>query len=188
MADQLVSDLRRLPEYDSELDVVFQSHYPELKRIARARLLGGGAGVSVSTTTLVHESYLKMSGGKRAAFADNLRFLAYASRVIRSVMVDMVREQKAMKRGGDISMVTIGTDQFVLDNDVNASGLDVEAVDLALKDLGEIDAGLARIVEMRFFAGLTETEIATTLNVSDRTVRREWQKARALLLTMISPH
>jgi RNA polymerase sigma factor (TIGR02999 family) len=185
VSDQLVSHLRLLPEHDSDLDVAFQSHYPELKRIASARLLRNGTSGDVSTTTLVHESYLKMSGGKPAEFADNLRFLAYASRVIRSVMVDMVREQQAKKRGGDVALVTLGTEQSAEDEDDNAGGLDVQAVDAALKDLAEIDRGLARIVEMRFFAGLTETEIAAALNVSDRTVRREWQKARALLLTII---
>jgi RNA polymerase sigma factor (TIGR02999 family) len=183
VSDQLVTHLRLLPDHDSDLDVAFQSHYPELKRIARARLTRGGSGGDVSTTT--HESYLKMSGGKPAEFSDNLRFLAYASRVIRSVMVDMIREQQAAKRGGDVAMVTLNTEQSAEDNAADASGLDVQAVDLALKELAEIDSGLARIVEMRFFAGLTETEIAKALDVSDRTVRREWQKARALLLTII---
>jgi len=98
--------------------------------------------------------------------------------------MDVIREQRALKRGGDIDMVTLNTDIVEIAGGADAP-IDVETVHLAIDELGLLDPGLARLVEMRFFAGLTETEIAEATNTSERTVRREWQKARALLLTLI---
>jgi RNA polymerase sigma factor (TIGR02999 family) len=163
------------------LDRAFADYYPELKRIAHARLRGSGLQGSLQTTALVHDSYLRLAEGKAKEFADRLHFLAYASRTLRSIVIDLIREQRALRRGGDLDIVTLDTGS---DEGVSPS-TDVETVSRALDDLAVLDKGLARLVEMRFFGGLTEDEIADALGVSVRTVGREWQKARALLLTLI---
>jgi RNA polymerase sigma factor (TIGR02999 family) len=165
----------------ASLDRAFQSYYPELKRIAHARLRGSGLQGQMQTTALVHDSYLKLASGPANEFPDRLHFLAYASRALRSIVVDIVREQRALRRGGDLQLVTLDTAA----GDGLPASADVETVNRALDDLAKLDPGLARLVEMRFFGGLTEAEIADALGMSVRTVGREWQKARALLLTLI---
>lgn len=165
----------------SRLDQAFEAWYPELKRIAHARLRNSGAHGHLQTTALVHESYLKLASGPDRAFPDRLHFLAYASRTLRSLIVDSVREHKALRRGGGADIVTLDTAASV----GLAPSLDVERIDDALDDLAKLDPGLARLVEMRFFGGLTEPEVADALGISERTVRREWNKARALLLTLV---
>lgn len=179
---EIATALRRLDEQQAAaLDQAFSDHYPELKRIAHARLRGTALEASMQTTALVHESYLRLATGAGIAIGDRLQFFAYSSRVLRSIVVDLVREQRAQRRGGDAQVVTLDTSA--------AEGLppsmDVEAVHAALADLAKLDAPLARLVEMRFFGGMTEEEIATALGVSVRSVSREWQKARALLLTLL---
>lgn len=164
-----------------ELDRAYAAFYPELKKIAHARLRGSGLDGSMQTTALVHDSYLKLATGPEVAFGDRLQFFAYSSRVLRSIVIDLVREQRALRRGGDADIVTLDT---AAGEGVPAS-VDIERVNDALDDLAKLDASLARLVEMRFFGGMTEDEIATALDVSVRTVSREWKKARALLLTLV---
>jgi RNA polymerase sigma factor (TIGR02999 family) len=179
---ELATVLRRVNEQsNAALDQAFAAFYPELKRIARARLRGSGLHGQMQTTALVHDSYLKLASGPALEFADRLHFLAYASRTLRSIVVDLVREERALRRGGDLQLVTLDT---AAGEGVPPSA-DVETVSRALDDLAPLDEGLARLVEMRFFGGLTEAEIAEALGMSVRTVGREWQKARALLLTLI---
>jgi RNA polymerase sigma factor (TIGR02999 family) len=165
----------------TDLDRAFSAFYPELKKIARARLRGSGLHDSLQTTALVHDSYLKLATGPEIAFGDRLQFFAYSSRVLRSIVVDLVREQRALRRGGDADIVTLDT--------AGAEGLppsvDIEVVNVALEDLAKLDPALARLVEMRFFGGMTEDEIGEALGISPRTVSREWKKARALLLTLV---
>jgi RNA polymerase sigma factor (TIGR02999 family) len=167
---------------NSALDRAFTAFYPELKKIAHARLRGSGLQGALETTALVHDSYLKLAGGLAIAVGDRLQFFAYSSRVLRSIVVDLVREQRALRRGGDKDIVTLDTAAV----EGIAATADVEAVNDALDDLARLDPALARLVEMRFFGGMTEDEIAEALAVSKRTVTREWQKARALLLTLIA--
>ncbi len=164
-----------------ELDQAFATWYPELKKIAHARIRRSGMHGQVETTGLVHDSYLKLASGPGLAFASRLQFLAYASRTLRSIVLDLIREQRALRHGGEFDLVTLNTAA----QDGFADSLDVEAVNTALDDLARLDAGLARLVEMRFFGGMTALEIADALGISERSVQREWQKARALLLTMI---
>jgi RNA polymerase sigma factor (TIGR02999 family) len=179
---ELADALRRVDQQDcTPLDRVFATYYPELKKIARARLRGSGLQGHMQTTALVHDSYLKLATGPDVSFADRLQFFAYASRVLRSIVVDLVREQRALRRGGDADIVTLDTAA----GEGLAPSVDIEAVNDALEDLAKLDPPLARLVEMRFFGGMTEEEIAGALGVSQRTVSREWQKARALLLTLI---
>jgi len=180
---EVAKALRAVGERDnSALDQAFSAFYPELKKIAHARLRGSGLQGTMETTALVHDSYLKLAGGAAVAIDDRLQFFAYSSRVLRSIVVDLVREQRALRRGGDRDIVTLDTAA----GEGIVETTDVEAVNDALDDLGRLDPGLARLVEMRFFGGMTEDEIADALKVSRRTVTREWQKARALLLTLIA--
>jgi RNA polymerase sigma factor (TIGR02999 family) len=166
----------------SELDRAFTAFYPELKKIAHARLRGSGLHGAMQTTALVHDSYLRLASRPDIAFGDRLQFFAYSSRVLRSIVVDLVREQRALRRGGDLDIVTLDT---AAGEGLPASA-DIEAVNDALEDLAKIDPPLARLVEMRFFGGMSEGEIAEALGISARTVSREWQKARALLLTLVA--
>ena len=166
---------------NSELDRAFAAFYPELKKIAHARLRGSGLNEYLQTTALVHDGYLRLAAGPRIAVGDRLQFFAYTSRALRSIVVDLVREQRALRRGGDADIVTLDTGA----GEALPASVDVETVNDALEDLAKLDSALARLVEMRFFGGMTEDEIADALGVSVRTVSREWQKARALLLTLI---
>lgn len=174
--------LLRLDRQDAApLDRAFAAFYPELKKIARARLRGSGLHGYMQTTALVHDSYLKLANGHDAVFADRLQFFAYASRVLRSIVVDLVREQRALRRGGQAQVVTLDTAAV----EGLAPTVDIETVNDALDDLARLDPALARLVEMRFFGGMTEAEIGEATGISPRTVAREWQKARALLLTLV---
>jgi RNA polymerase sigma factor (TIGR02999 family) len=180
----IASALERIDrQANAELDAAFAAWYPELKKIAHARLRGSGLQASMQTTALVHDSYLKLAGGPKLAIRDRLQFLSYASRALRSIVVDVVRGERALRRGGDASIVTLDTGVV---EDLPAS-TDVETVNDALAELEKIDKGLASLVEMRFFGGMTEAEIGEALGVSERTVGREWRKARTLLLTLIEP-
>jgi RNA polymerase sigma factor (TIGR02999 family) len=179
---EIAEALRAIDARDSaELDRAFASFYPELKKIAHARLRGSGLNGSMQTTALVHDSYVKLASGPGIAFGDRLQFFAYSSRVLRSIVVDLVREQRALRHGGDAALVTLDT---AVGEGMPASA-DIETVNDALEDLAKLDPPLARLVEMRFFGGMTEAEIAEALGVSARTVSRDWKKARALLLTLI---
>jgi RNA polymerase sigma factor (TIGR02999 family) len=174
--------LRAVDDRDApELDKAFAAYYPELKKIAHARLRGSGLQGSLQTTALVHDGYLRLASQPDVAFHDRLQFFAYSSRVLRSIVVDLVREQRALRRGGGADIVTLDTGA----GEALPPSTDIEAVNDALEDLARIDPPLARLVEMRFFGGMTEAEIAAALGVSERTVSREWQKARALLLTLV---
>lgn len=155
--------------------------YRRLRVLARTRLRDGGRNTLLDTTALVHEAYLRM-GGVQAAPDDGRRFLAYASRTMRSVIVDAARRRQAQRRGGDACIVTL-TDQIA--ETVPAAADQIVRVHEALLELEAVDPRLAQMVEMRFFAGLAETEIARALEVSERTVRRDWEKARLLLAQVL---
>lgn len=135
----------------------------------------------MQTTALVHDSYMKLVTGPERRFSTRIQFLAYASRTLRSIVIDTIREERALRRGGDLNLVTLDT---AVQEGV-AGTVDVEAVNAAMDDLAKVDPSLARLVEMRFFGGMTAAEIAEALGISERTVQRQWNKARALLLTMI---
>ena len=161
------------------LDGLFEATYPELRRIAHARLSRNVRDTLMDTTVLVHECYMKFLGAQRLAVDDRVHFLAYAATAMRSIIVDAARAARAVRRGGDVSHVTLGTEH----GDSLAQGEDeIVDVDEALKDLAKLDgSGLAQVVEMRYFGGMTDVEIGAALGVTDRTVRRDWEKARLLL-------
>ena len=157
---------------------LFAALYEDLKVMAHHRLRAYEPVTLLDTTSLVHESYMRLANAKFLPHADPGRFLAYASHTMRSVIVDLVRKRRAERRGGGESKAQIPEIQVAHSR---AGEDDILRVNEALEQLAKADARLAQVVEMRYFAGLEEREIAATLGVTDRTVRREWQKARLLL-------
>ncbi|WP_158080876.1 ECF-type sigma factor [Pelomonas sp. KK5] len=159
-------------------DQVMGLLYADLRRISSARLSRSGE-MSLNPTELVHESWLRLSQqGEGQDFPDRRHFLAYASRVMRSVVVDHVRARQADRRGGDLQFVTLNTAVAEL---APQHGDEILRVHEALQALAAHDERLAQVVEMRYFGGLTEAEIAQALDVTERTVQRDWSKARLFL-------
>lgn len=163
-----------------QLDALYADAYRELRRLARARLHGGGRNTVLDTTALVHESYLRLAKHGEMAFEDRLRFMVYAGRVMRSVIIDLVRERQAERRGGDAAHVTLNT-QLGESLAPEAGETEILRVHDAIDELSKLDARMAQVVELRYFAGMTEGEVAQALGITDRTVRRDWQQARMFL-------
>ena len=161
----------------------FSLVYGELRRLARARLRQHRTMTLLDTTALVHESYLKLVGTEGVPVEDRHHFFAYASRVMRSVIVDFARAKLAERRGGGVEKVVLDT---ALGERLAAPESDVLRVHEALEVLAQADERAAQVVEMRYFGGLTEPEIAQVLGLSERTVRRDWEKARLLLLAQLA--
>jgi len=159
--------------------------YAELKHIAHARLRAAGGLTQLDTTGLVHETFARWGHrADRSAFPSKGHFYAYAARVMRSLIVDLVRQRQAERRGGDLERVTLDT---ALGAALPAPAEDEALqVDEALQALQAVEPRLAQVVELRYFAGMAEAEIAEALGLSERTVRRDWDKARALLRSMLA--
>lgn len=151
--------------------------YHELRAIAHARLAGRGGGGTLSTTALVHEAYLKLADRSPGQWRDRAHFHAVASLAMRHVMIDLAKAQHALKRGGTQRRVSLDDAELSVDEQADA----LLQLDEALRRLAEFDQRLAKVVECRFFGGLSEEEIAEALGVTVRTVRRDWAKARVLL-------
>jgi RNA polymerase sigma factor (TIGR02999 family) len=163
---------------EGAVDRLYELLYAELRQIAHAKLRGGQGPTLLDTTSLVHESYLRLVRLEHLRVEDRSHFLAYAARVMRSVVVDLVRESRAERRGGDQLMVTFDTQAA----DAHpATSDEVLLVHEALGDLAAIDERLVRVVEMRYFVGLEMDEIAVALGVGKRTVERDWERARSFL-------
>ena len=166
------------------LDRVLATLYQELHGMARRQLAGQQHGHTLDATALVHEAYLKLigRGDGSAKFDDRAHFFAYAASAMRSVIVDYARQRLAQKRGGDLHRVTD------LPEDIEG-GLrldeDMLGLDTALNRLTAVDPRLTQVVELRYFAGLSELEIAALMQRSERSVRRDWQKARMFLLASL---
>jgi RNA polymerase sigma factor (TIGR02999 family) len=154
--------------------------YGELRRLARSHMRRIGAMTLLDTTGLVHEAYLRLQDVDGLEFPDRKRFMAYASQVMRALAVDAARSRHALKRGGGQDFVTLATEPGV---PVHCTADDVLRVHEALEALARADERLAHVVEMRYFGGLSEAEVADCLDVTERTVQREWRKARLFLLT-----
>ena len=157
--------------------------YDDLRRIARARLRVHQTLTLLDTTALVHESFLRFANLASLDLADRNHFLAYASRAMRSVIVDFVREKQAQRRGGGERVVTLDTGVAEL---AIRSDDDVLRVSEALDELAKVDPRAAQVVELRYFGGLADHEIAQALGVTERTVYRDWKKARVMLATALS--
>jgi RNA polymerase sigma factor (TIGR02999 family) len=161
------------------LDRIFEILYPELRRIAHRRISRSAPDGLVETTALVNECYLKFVQRESLTPADRVHFLAYSATVMRSIIVDAARQSHTDRRGGNAEHVTLDTD--LLDTLPNSAADQILDVHEALNDLTRIDVRLARVVEMRYFGGMEDSEIAEVMGVSVRTVRRDWDKARLLL-------
>jgi RNA polymerase sigma factor (TIGR02999 family) len=159
-------------------DALFAAAYAELHRLARARLRDGGRDSVLDTTCLVHESYLRFVSSGELRAEDRRAFFAYASQVMRSVIVNSVRERVAEKRGGDQRPLTLSTK---LGANIADGEETVLRVHEALEDLEKAEPRLARVAQMRYFGGYSEQEIAETLDITERTVQRDWEKARLIL-------
>ena len=163
-------------------DELFAAAYPELRKLARSRLRDGGRNTVLDTTALVHESYLKFLGGGQLRAGDRRAFFALASAVMRSVVIDSARERQSQRRGSGADRLTLSTE--LLESAASAD-LDVLRVNEALDILAQAEPRLAQVVEMRYFGGYTEADIAEALELTERTVRRDWEKARLLLGAML---
>jgi RNA polymerase sigma factor (TIGR02999 family) len=163
-------------------DELYAAAYSELRKLARSRLRDGGRNTFLDTTALVHESYLRFLKTGQLRIEDRRAFFTYASKVMRSVIIDSVRERQAERRGGDLVEITLDTQA--------AAGLpsgeaEILHVHEALLALEAAEPRLAKVVEMRYFGGYSEIEIAESLGLTERTVRRDWDKARLLLMSSL---
>jgi len=161
---------------DASLDQFFASHYKELRQLAHRRLRRSERITLLDTTSLVHESYLRFLKAGRIRMSDHTQFVCFAARVMRSIIVDFVRARRADCRGGG--------ERGTLDDQIAGPPSpedEVIRVNDALDALARVDDRLVKVVEMRYFGGLEEREIAASLGVTDRTVRRDWEKARLML-------
>jgi RNA polymerase sigma factor (TIGR02999 family) len=156
---------------------LFEALYAELHRLAESHVHRAGRHVSLGTTTLLHEAYLEISKRDALAFPDRRHFFAYASRAMRGLVIDYVRQRFAQKRGGELTFTVF--DESVA---VPAAGRsEVERIGAGLDELERLDPALAQLVDLKFFCGLTFAEIAAMRGVSERTIQRDWAKARVLL-------
>lgn len=162
-------------------DVLWSLIYEELHKIARRHLLRERPDHTLSTTALVHEAYIRLVDQERTEWQSRGHFYSVASTVYRRILVDHARERGAQKRGADFARVTLEESMVASDQRLD----DLLALDEALDRLESIDERLARIVECRYFGGLTDDEIAESFDLSTRTVRREWKKAKGLLLRLL---
>jgi RNA polymerase sigma factor (TIGR02999 family) len=158
-------------------EALFTTLYSELRRIAQRELGRYASGGMLGATRLLHEAYLDLSRREAAVFPDESRFMAYAARVMRGLIIDYLRNRQAQKRGGKFELTTISTD--VADTTAQATGL--QQVSTALDELAEVDPLLADVVDLKFFCGFSFAEIAAMKGVSERTIQRQWQKARLYL-------
>ena len=165
------------------LDRLFSLLYDDLHRIAHARVRAGAPNTLLDTTGLVHETYARFADAGELDVVDRQHFFAYVARAMRFVVVDFARRRNAEKRGGGREHVAI--DENVAETLVDR-GDEILRVHEGLEDLRRVDEDLVRLVEMRYFAGLRFHEIAEVLAVSERTVERQWQKARAILFASLA--
>ena len=177
-AGSLTALIHRAAKGDAEAaDELFAATYKDLRRLARARLRAGGRNTLLDTSSLVHESFLRFAGAGRLRLQDRVHFMRWAGRVMRSVIVDFARRRQAERRGGG-NHITLTTG---IAGSTADGALEILRVHEALDAMAALDARMAQVVELRYFGGMTEAEIAEALGVTDRTVRRDWEKARLFL-------
>jgi len=163
-------------------EALFAALYSQLHRVAKRELARHSASVSLSPTTLLHEAYLDMASHDGPSFPDQARFMAYAARVMRGLIIDHARNRQAQKRGGRFEITSLVTD-------VEEKAVDyrhLAEISDALDELAKLDPALAEIVDLKFFCGFTFAEIAGIRGISQRTVQRNWEKARIYLHHSIS--
>ena len=163
------------------LDELIPLVYDELRRLAARYMRRESQGHTLQTSALINEAYLRLVDQKNVQLQNRAHFFGFASQLMRHILVDHARSRSRIKRGGGVQMVSLA-EQAIISNDV----AEVIALDDALKNLAEMDPRKAQIVEMKFFGGLTNEEVAEVLKVTSRTVEREWRKAKAWLHRAIS--
>ena len=164
------------PDAASEL---FAALYRELHAVAERQLRGQAAELTLGTTTLLHEAYLNISAREGVQFASRGEFLSYAARAMRGLMIDYARKRRARKRGGEFRITSPGS--ALADAGGRESVEELERLAEALDALAEVNPGLANLVDLHFFCGFSFAELARLRDVSERTVQRDWRKARLLL-------
>lgn len=164
---------------------LFSVLYGELHKIAEHNLRRGGSELTLGATTLIHETYLSVAN-RDAAFPDHPRFLGYASRAMRGLVIDYVRRRQAKKRGRQLEITLTGQEPH--SEDAERLAAELEHLGDAMKDLAVIEPALADLVDLHFFCGYTFAEIGALRGVSERTVQRDWRKARLLLYQAVLPN
>jgi RNA polymerase sigma factor (TIGR02999 family) len=164
-------------------DSLFASLYAELHRLARRELARRGSHAGIGVTTLLHDAYLAMASRSGPTFPDRARFMGYAARVMRGVIIDHARERHAIKRGGAFEITSLPSDVpgHAVDYD------ELSAISTAIDDLARLEPSLAQVVDLRFFCGFSILEIAAIQETSERTVQRKWEKARIYLRQYLRP-
>jgi len=177
-ADPSISTLIDLAEQGDEVSAgkLFTQLYAELHRLAKRQLARQGE-ISISATTLIHETYLDMAEQEGQSFPDRGRFMAYAARVMRGLIIDHVRNRLAIKRGGAFELTSLTTDV----GEVTSDDQELTRMSHALDELARVDSSLSQIVDLKFFCGFSFGEIANMKGLSERTVQRKWEKARIYL-------
>jgi RNA polymerase sigma factor (TIGR02999 family) len=165
------------PNQHVSTDVLFSTLYSELHRLAKRELARQWGPASLSVTTLLHEAYIDIAGKDGACFPDRARFMGYAARVMRGLIIDHARSRMAIKRGGEFEITSLEMD--VAENLADAKEL--SAIGDALDQLAEVEPDLAEVVDLKFFCGCSFVEIAALQGLSERTVQRKWDKARIYL-------
>ena len=156
---------------------VFNVLYRELHRLAKRELYRHGAALSLGATTLLHEAFLDISAREDISFPDRARFMGYAARAMRGLIIDYARSRQALKRGGAFEITSLPTDIA----DQVADSVELTGIGDALEQLALTEPSLAQLVDLKFFCGFTFAEIAAMRGVSERTVQRDWEKARIYL-------
>jgi len=165
----------------SAADALFSALYDELHRLAEQQLRRQGSGLTLGVTTLLHEAYLDMSQREGPVFPDKGRFMGYAAKVMRSLIVDYARDRRAQKRGGQFEITTLDEEQAGAGPEAD----DLEEIQGALERLAGVNPELAEVVDLKFFCGFSFAEIAAMRGASERTVQRYWEKARVYLYRSI---
>jgi RNA polymerase sigma factor (TIGR02999 family) len=158
-------------------DTLFSALYSELHRLAKRELARRGSPASLSVTTLLHEAYLDIASREGSRFPDRQRFMGYAARVMRGLIIDHARSRNAIKRGGEFEITSLKTEpgEYFVD------AKELSTISDALDQLAKVEPKLAELVDLKFFCGFSFAEIAALENLSERTVQRRWEKARIYL-------
>jgi RNA polymerase sigma factor (TIGR02999 family) len=164
-------------------DALFAALYADLHRLARQQLARSDGRLTLGVTTLLHEAYLDISERDGVTFVDRSRFMAYAARVMRGLIIDYARNRQTLKRGGEFVITTLVTD---IPEPV-ADAAELTRISDVLDELMSTEPALAQVVDLKFFCGFSFVEIATMQRVSERTVRRLWEKARIYLHAALRP-
>ena len=178
MASSITSLLTSVERGDvPATDALFAALYAELHRLAQSQLRRSGGGLTLGATTLLHEAYLDMARRESTAFPDRGRFMAYAAKVMRRLVIDYARTRHAQKRGGAFELTTLPSEVSAPAPD----GEELARIGEAVDELAREEPELAQVVDLKFFCGFSFAEIAALRGVSERTVQRQWRKARLRL-------